>query len=214
MQRPEHHGKKPVLSQWSWTDTVGSWTWPGFTGKPVVVEVYSAADEVELLINGRSIGKSPAGEAQRFTATFDIAYEPGTLEAIAYRDGQGVSRTSLTSANGPLVLSAAADREELPADGTDVAFIEVTLTDSAGTVATGADRLLTAAVTGPGELVAFGSGRPCTEESYQADTHTTFDGRALAVVRATGPGDITLAVSSHDGLSAAVTLTAALAGDG
>jgi beta-galactosidase len=208
VQRPEHHGKNPVLGQWSWTDTAGSWTWPGFEGKPVVVEVYSAADEVELVLNGRSVGKSPAGEAQRFTATFDVEYEPGTLEAVAYRDGQEVSRTSLTSADGPLVLTATADRDELPADGTDVGFVAVSLTDAAGTVATGADRLLTATVTGPGELAGFGSGRPCTEESYQAGAHTTFDGRALTVVRATGPGDITLAISSRDGLSAAVTLTA------
>jgi beta-galactosidase len=212
VQRPEHHGKNPVLSQWSWTDTAGSWSWPGFAGKPVVVEVYSAADEVELLLNGRPVGKSPAGEAQRFTATFDITYEPGTLEAVAYRAGQEVSRTSLTSADGPCTLTATADRAELPADGTDVAFIEVTLTDAAGTVATGADRPLTATVTGPGELAAFGSARPCTEEGYLDGAHTTFDGRALAVVRATGPGDITLAVSSRDGLTATVTVTARAAG--
>ncbi len=208
VRRPEHHGKNPVLGQWSWTDTAGSWSWPGFAGKPVVVEVYSAADEVELLLNGRTVGKSPVGEAQRFTATFDLAYQPGTLEAIAYRDGHEVSRTSLSSADGPLALTAGADRDELPADGTDVAFVEVTLTDAAGTVATGADQLLTAAVAGPGELAAFGTGRPCTDEGYQAGAHTTFDGRALAVVRATGPGEITLAISSHDGLRATVTLTA------
>jgi hypothetical protein len=208
VQRPEHHGKNPVLGQWSWTDTAGSWSWPGFEYKPVVVEVYSAADEVELLLNGRSLGKAAAGEAQRFTATFDITYEPGTLAAVAYRDGREISRTSLSSADGPLTLTAVADRDELPADGTDVAIIEVGLTDAAGTVATAADRLLTATVTGPGELAAFGSGRPCTEERYQAGAHTTFDGRALAVVRPTGPGEITLTISSHDGLSAKVTLTA------
>jgi beta-galactosidase len=208
VRRPEHHGKNPVLGQWSWTDTASSWSWPGFAGRPVVVEVYSAADEVELLLNGRSLGRAPAGEAQRFTAAFALAYQPGTLEAVAYSGGQEVSRTSLSSADGPLALIAAADRDQLAADGTDVAFIEVTLTDAAGTVATGADQLLTAIVTGPGELAAFGSGRPCTEEGYQAGAHTTFDGRALAVVRATGPGDITLAVASPDGLSATVTLTA------
>jgi beta-galactosidase len=214
VQRPEHHGKNPVLSQWSWTDTVGSWTWPGFEGKPVVVEVYSAADEVELLLNGRPVGKSPAGEAQRFTAAFDIAYEPGTLEAVAYSGGREVSRSRLSTAAGPLALTATASSGELPADGTDVAFIEATLTGAAGTVVTGADRRLTATVTGAGELAAFGSGRPCTEEGYQDGTHTTFDGRALAVVRATGPGEITLTISSEDGLSASVTLTALGAGQG
>jgi beta-galactosidase len=208
VQRPEHHGKNPVLGQWSWTDTVSSWTWPGFEHKPVVVEVYSAADEIELLLNGRSLGKAATGEAQRFKAAFDTTYEPGTLEAVAYCGGQEVSRTSLRSADPPFRLTATADRSELPADGTDVAFIEIALTDAAGTVATGADRRLTATVTGAGELAAFGSGRPCTEEGYLTGTHTTFDGRALAVVRATGPGDLMLEVSSADGLSATVVLSA------
>jgi beta-galactosidase len=208
VQRPEHHGKAAMLGQWSWTDSTGSWTWPGFEGKPVVVEVYSAADEVELLLNGRSAGRAPAGEAHRFRAAFDLTYQPGTLEAIAYRDGNVHARATLATAAGPLTLTATADCGELPADGRDVAFVEVTLADAHGTVATGADRLLTATVTGPGELAAFGSGRPCTEEGYQAGIHTTFDGRALAVIRATGPGDLTLEVSSADGLSAAITLTA------
>jgi hypothetical protein len=102
-----------------------------------------------------------------------------------------------------------ADRDVLPADGGDVALVEITLADDAGTVATGADRLLSATVTGPGDLVAFGSARPCTEERYLTGVHTTFDGRALAVVRATGPGDITLKVSSPDGeLTAEVKVSA------
>jgi beta-galactosidase len=208
VQRPEHHGKNPVLGQWSWTDTAGSWTWPGYEGKPVVVEVYSAADEVELLLNDRSLGTAAAGEAQRFKAAFDIAYEPGTLEAVAYSGGLEVSRTSLTSATGPLALTATVCSDDLPADGGDVAFVEIALTDAAGTVATGADRLLSATVTGAGELAAFGSARPCTEEGYLTGAHTTFDGRALAVVRATGPGDVTLEVSSADGLSVTVALPA------
>jgi hypothetical protein len=208
VQRPEHHGKNPVLGQWSWTDSVGSWSRPGFEGKPVVVEVHSAADEVELLLNGRPVGKAPAGEEQRFTATFDLSYEAGTLEAIAYRGGQEAGRATLATAAGPLTLTLTADSGELPADGGDVAFVEVTLADAAGTVATGADQVLTATVLGAGELVAFGSARPCTEEGYLTGVHTTFDGRALAVIRATGPGDVTLEISSADGLTATVTLAA------
>jgi beta-galactosidase len=208
VQRPEHHGKTAVLGQWSWPDSAASWTWPGFEGRAATVEVYSAADEVELLLNGRSAGRSPAGEAHRFRAAFDLAYQPGTLEAIAYRDGQEQSRTALATAAGLLTLTATADRGELPADGGDVAFIEIALADARGTVATGTDQLLTATVTGPGELTAFGSARPCTEEGYQAGAHTTFDGRALAVVRATGPGDLKLEVSSAEGLSATIALTA------
>ena len=60
--RPEHHGQ-PVghASPWSWSDVVSSWSWGGHEGKPVTVEVYADADEVELLVNGRSLGRQPAG---------------------------------------------------------------------------------------------------------------------------------------------------------
>jgi hypothetical protein len=174
----------------------------------VTVEVYSAAEEVELLLNGRAVGRSPAGETHRYRAAFDLSYEPGTLEAVAYRAGREVARTALATAAGPLRLTAIADRDELAADGGDVVFVELALVDAVGTVATGADRLLTASVTGAGELAAFGSARPCTEEGYQSGVHTTFDGRALAVVRATGHGGLTLAVSSADGLNVTIALTA------
>jgi beta-galactosidase len=208
VQRPQRHAAIGVRGQWSWTDSVSSWTWPGFEGKPVIVEVYSDADEVELLLNGTPVGRSAAGEARRFRATFDLTYQPGTLEAIAYRGGARAQRTRLATADGPLRLALVADRTQVPADGSDIAIVEVAITDASGSVAAGRDRRLTATVSGSGELAAFGSGNPRTQESYLAGTHTTFGGRALAVIRATGAGHVTLEVSSADGLSAAIMVPA------
>ena len=62
---------------WAWSDSVASWTWPGSEGAPVTVEVYSDADEVELLVNGRSLGRKPAGESHRFRAEFEAVYAAG-----------------------------------------------------------------------------------------------------------------------------------------
>src|ERR1700722_5624094 len=59
VRRPEHHGKTWAGTPWAWSDSVASWTWPGSAGSPVTVEVYSDADEVELLLNGRSLGRKP-----------------------------------------------------------------------------------------------------------------------------------------------------------
>ena len=67
-------------------------------------------------------------------------------------------------------------------------------------------------VTGPGEMAALGSGRPCTEESYHAGTHSTFDGRALAAIRATGPGEIRVHAVTASGLTATTVVRASLAG--
>src|SRR5207302_7973567 len=103
-------GKTVMSSRWAWSDTTAGWTWPGHEADPVTVEVYSDADEVELLVNGRRIGRHPAGEHHRFRAELETAYEPGELLAIAYRDGVESGRDLLCTATGPVVLRAEADR--------------------------------------------------------------------------------------------------------
>ena len=87
VHRPEYYGKEVLTTQWSWSDSIASWTWKGFEGKPIKVEVYSDADEIELILNGKSLGKEKVGEENRFKAIFDINYENGKLEAVAYENG-------------------------------------------------------------------------------------------------------------------------------
>jgi beta-galactosidase len=175
---------------------VSSWTWTGHEGAPVTIEVYADADEVELLLDGRSLGCRPAGAEHRFRAEFETVYEPGLLEAVARRDGARVGRTSLRSASGAVVLEARADRKEIAAGLDDLAFVELRLIDEAGSLYDGADRRVTLELDGPGVLQGLGSANPRTEERFTESTCTTFGGRALAVVRPTGAGTITVTVAA------------------
>jgi hypothetical protein len=194
--RPERHGRELSKTPWAWSDTVGSWSWAGAEGEPVTVEVYSDADEVELVLDGTSVGTAPVGEKNRFRAEFEMTYAPGELVAVARTAGAETGRFALRSATGPVGLAAVADRDAVRADGTDAVFVDVRLQDPAGTVVLGVDRAVVVTVEGPGVLKGFGSARPETEESYLDDVHTTFDGRALAVVRPTGPGTITVTATA------------------
>ena len=117
---------------------------------------------------------------------------------MAWRAGEEVGRTALRSATGPVRLEARADRTEVSADGNDLAFVELTLLDEAGTVVTGADRLVTVEVEGPGVLQGLASGRPAPEQPYTGAACTTFDGRALAVVRPTEEGPVIVRVTADD----------------
>jgi hypothetical protein len=186
---------------------VGSWSWAGAEGKPVTVEVYSDADEVELLLDGASVGIEPVGEKNRFRAEFEVTYAPGELIAVARTGGQETGRFTLRSASGP-ELAAVVDRNEVRADDTDLAYVTVTIQDADGVVALGADREVTVTVEGSGVLAGFGSAAPATEESFLDDVHTTYDGRALAVVRPTGPGTITVTVVADGSEPVSVTVTA------
>ncbi|WP_261305068.1 DUF4982 domain-containing protein [Paenibacillus andongensis] len=88
VQRPEPYSRKATLSSWGWSDSISSWSWKGHEGQPIKVKVYADAEEVELLVNGKSVGKAVAGEANRFKAEFDTVYEAGEVTAVAYVGGR------------------------------------------------------------------------------------------------------------------------------
>jgi beta-galactosidase len=197
VRRPHHHGKTVLATPWSWSDAIGSWTWEGFEGKPIHVEVYSDAEEVELLLNGTTVGRLPAGPDHEFRADFELVYAPGELVAVAYSDGRERGRGRLVTAGDALVLDVRADRSRLRAHSGDLAFVDIALTDGAGTVHPCRDRLVTVTVDGPAVLQALGSADPATEETFSGPSRRTFDGRALAVIRPTGAGDITVTVHAE-----------------
>jgi beta-galactosidase len=192
VQRPEHHGAVAAGTPWSWTDVVSSWSWDGHDGAPVTVEVYADADEVELLVNGDSVGRQPSGEDHRYTSVFETTYQPGRLEAVAWRNGAEIGRTAIRSATGPVLLRAESDRDVIAADPDDLAFVTLTLVDADGTLHVSREREIEVEVDGPGVLQALGSANPFTAEAFSGTRCGTFDGRALAIVRPTGAGRITL----------------------
>jgi beta-galactosidase len=197
--RPEHYGKRRFEMPWAWSDVVSSWTWNVAAGSPVEVEVYSDADEVELLLDGERIGRAPAGSGHRFRACFDVPYRPGKLTAVAFDGGIERSRSTLKTALG-VALTAESDRRVIQADHGDLAYVSIELRDADGTLNTAVDAVVEVSVAGPGVLQALGSARPSTEERFDAPSRTTFDGRALAVIRPLAAGIIAVTVAA-DGLS-------------
>ena len=197
MRRPEHFGEPVSGTPWAWSDSVSSWTWPGFEDKPIVVEVYSDADEIELLLDDRVLGRRPIND---FRTEFETVYQPGTLTAVAYRDGIETGRDLLRTTTGPIALHAEPDRPTVTTAHGDLAYVTLTLTGAA-------DRLVTVQVTGSGQLAALGSARPETGERFDSGEHTTYEGRALAIIRPTGPGKIRLTATAPDCDPAEIVLT-------
>jgi beta-galactosidase len=212
VQPPSHQGRFVVHSSpWSFPDVIISWTWPGYESKPIQVEVYSDADEVELLVNGRSCGRLPAGAKHDLRATFDTCYEPGEVEAVAWRDGNPAERTVLRTANGPVRLSAQADRRDITASTVDAAFVQIHLVDEAGEIYHGVDRPVAVTVEGPGTLQGMASANPRAEEAFTGATCTSYEARVLAVVRPTGVGQITITARAQDCEPQTISITATAA---
>lgn len=182
----------PPHLDWALDDVHPSWTWPGQEGKPLEVEVYSELPEVELLLNGVSLGRKQVGVESKFRAVFKPPYAPGRLTAIGYDDGREVARWELRTAGPPAKVRVTVDHRRLTANGEDLAYVTVELVDAAGTPVYDqhADRVVTVRTLGAATLAGIGNGNPQDASSFQSGARKSFHGRVVAALRAdtrTGP---------------------------
>ena len=205
-----HSGEKVVKTGWRATNSIASWSWEGCEGREATVEVYADAARIELQLNGRTVGTAKAGKDGDYLTKFTLPYEPGELTAIAYAaDGSEIGRRTLTSAGSTLRLAVQPETVDLVADGHDLAYLPIELTDDDGIVRPLADRAVTVTVEGPGTLLGLGTGEAITTEGFASPSHRTFNGRGLAVIRAGhDAGDVRVTVTAEGCAPVEVTLHA------
>ncbi|WP_243076267.1 glycoside hydrolase family 2 TIM barrel-domain containing protein [Microbacterium sp. SS28] len=210
--RPLDRAKERVRrTAWRSTDAVSSWSWAGAEGREAELEIYAGDDEVEVFLNGRSLGRKRAGVKAGYVTRYRAAYELGEIVAVGYRQGAVVSRSVLRSAQSP-TLRVNPETPDLAADRQELAFLRIEIADDNGVVEMLQDDIVTVEVQGPATLVALGSAAPATSESFAAGQHSTHYGRALAIIRSDGtPGPIIVRASSRRHGTAEAQVTARLA---
>lgn len=177
--RMEHNGQTPSKTPWMFKDNLASWTWPGFEGQEALVDVYSASEEVELFLNGTSLGRRQVTD---FTVTYAVPYAPGELKAVGYTGGTCDGECTLCTARDAH-LTLTADRTTLHADGEDAAFVMIHFVDAAGNEDLHTVHTLQVTLEGAAVLEAVGSANPSSEERYDAPESKTYDGCCMAVLR-------------------------------
>jgi beta-galactosidase len=183
---------------WSHADVHPSWSWAGQEGKPLDVVVYSEFPEVELFLNDRSLGRQKVDVASEYKASFKVAYAPGRLVAVGYKDGKAAGQWELRTAGQPASFKLGVDRPQLKADSADLAYVTVELLDRDGVpiYARAGDRKVKFSVTGAGVLAGAGNGNPMDAASLQSGERVSFHGRVVAAIRAGAtPGPIYLEVA-------------------
>ncbi len=178
-----HAGEKGFWGKWRLTDAVHSWSWTGCEGKTASVDVYSGAYQVELFLNGRSLGRKTAA---RCTASFDVPYEAGELKAVQYDlTGNACGSDMLCSAGTETCLRLSPEKDTLCADGRDLLYLPVELTDRKGNRKVLEDVEITVKAEGSAELLGLGSAdlQQDNPMPYCGSSIRTFRGRALAVLR-------------------------------
>ncbi|MEG1287301.1 MAG: Ig-like domain-containing protein [Clostridium sp.] len=212
-------------SQWSDKDVLHllpHWNWENddsikIDGDKINVWAYTNAEEVELFLNGESVGKKSyekkvtdygmeylEREDGKTYLEWDVPYVPGTLEAVGYKNGVEVSRDIIKTASEPAALKVSADRQVIDADGKDLSFITIDVVDKDGNIVPTASNLINFEVVGDGELVGVDNGNAATTERYKDNKRSAFSGKALGILQSKdNAGVITLKVTSP-GLEPAV----------
>ena len=158
--------------------------WNGRPGEPIDIwAYYNEADEVELFLNGRSLGTRKKQGDQLHVEWKGIPFQPGELKAVSTKDGTTVVTQTIHTAGAPAVIRLEADRKILHADGSDLSFITIRITDAAGNLVPHAANDLRVAISGPGTLVAMDNGYQADLESFQAPHHKAYNGLLLAIIR-------------------------------
>ncbi|MBE1161795.1 beta-galactosidase GalA [Dyella acidiphila] len=182
------------------------WNWAGKEGQQIPVWVYTNLDEVELLLNGKSLGIKQVprlGHVQ-----WDVTYAPGVIEARGRRNGQTVLVERRETTGPARKLRLAADRAEIDADGQDVSMITVDVLDDHGRPVPTANHALSFRVSGAGKLIGVGNGDPNSHESDKGSKRALFNGLAQLIVQSTGQaGAIHIEAVSED--SAAPSISSA-----
>ncbi|GLQ89777.1 beta-galactosidase GalA [Dyella flagellata] len=159
------------------------WNWQGKEGQDIAVWVYTNLDEVELLLNGKSLGSKPVPRLGH--VEWKVAYTPGVIEARGRRNGQTVliERRETTGVAQKLRLSA--DRAEIAADGRDIAIITVEALDEHGRLVPTANHQLAFRIAGRGSLIGVGNGNPNCLQSDKEPRRSLFHGLAQIIVQST-----------------------------
>lgn len=180
---------KPVLHifpHWNWKvgDSVDVWAY------------YNNADEVELFLNGRSLG-ARRKQGDSLHVMWRVNFEPGTLRAVSRKNGKTVLCKEIKTAGKPAKIRLIADRKILKANGEDLSFITVKITDAKGNLIPYADNLVNFEIKGEGFIAGVDNGLQTSMESFKASHRKAFNGMCLVIIKSTQKkGNIQLAANA------------------
>ncbi|SMP74847.1 beta-galactosidase [Neorhodopirellula lusitana] len=215
------------LYQSQWTSdpmvhVLPHWNWEGEGHDVIPVFAYTNCDEVELFVNGESQGRKVKGKdltklpikfnnyesdhmLSKYRLSWDVPYQPGSLRVVGYVDGQAVAEKEIQTAGEPAKIELVPDRKTINADGSDLVYVTVKITDAEGNFCPLASNEVHFTVDGPGTIAAVGNGNAATTAPFIADKREAFNGLCMLIIKAgKQPGEIAIQASS-EGLAKATT---------
>ena len=199
------------MYQSEWTDkpvlhVFPHWNWK--EGQLIDVWAYTNCDEVELFLNGKSMGtKRKSGDDIHLM--WRLKFTPGILKAVGRKDGKEILTREIKTADKPYKIFLEADRNVIKADGKDLSFVTVKILDKDGTLVPYADNLVNFEITGEGKIAGVDNGSQTSHEPFKANYRKAFNGLCLAVIQSNGKaGKIKLTAKSENLLPASIEIEA------
>lgn len=197
VREPEKPSLGIKVNWWTSGPTWESWTWPGFEGKNVQVEVYSKYPKVRLYLNDKLIEEKATAEEQQFKATFYVPYSSGILKAVGVENDKEIESKVLQTSGDVANIKLTVDRKEILANGQDLSYVTIELTDKNGIIQPNAANPLQFKIKGPGIIAGVDNADLQDFDPYVGNSRKAWKGRALGVIKSTHiTGDIKLTVSS------------------
>lgn len=163
-----------ILPHWNWEERIGEIT---------PVHIYTSGDAVELFLNNKSLGRKEKVHSYDRLIWEDVRYEPGTLKAVAYKNGEKWAEEIVETTGKPAALQVVPEKKVLKADGVDLSFVRVLIVDSKGRMVPRAKNHLKFSVSGPAEIAATDNGDATDLTSFQAPERNAYNGMALVILR-------------------------------
>ena len=184
-----------IFPHWNWNigDTVDVWAY------------YNNATEVELFLNGKSLGKrSKDADKNPYHVMWRVPFEPGTIEAVSYdKEGNVVARDVRKTASSPKNIVLKADRDVIHRGNNDLSYITVEVTDENGNLNPVVDNNIRFNVTGGGFIAGVDNGSPISLERFKDDKRNLFNGKALLIVQTDGSAEPVIVEAVSEGLNPA-----------
>ncbi len=175
------------------------WTPKDTTPHEENVEIYSNCKEVELFLNGKSLGAKPLN-SDASSRNWKVPYAPGTLRAVARNGDKIVATDELRTAGTPAKIILNANRDQLPFDWNGVAFVRAMVVDAHGALVPSATNLVAFKISGPGVIAAVDNADSASHEPFQANERHAFQGQCVAFVKASAPSGKIILTASAPGL--------------
>jgi beta-galactosidase len=187
--------EKPVLHLFP------HWNWEGKDGQEIRVQCLSNCEEVELFLNGKSLGKQKAVREDHLE--WKVPYAAGELKAVGTGGIGGKLETVIQTAGPAASIRLLPDRTSLRADGRDAMPLRVEVLDAEGRILPTASNFIKFSLSGPAKIIGVGNGDPSCHEPDKAEGRSAFNGLCMVILQSTGTaGNLTLKAEA-DGLKSA-----------